>query len=422
MTDALNKPKVLDSMKTPDPLLDTIADAVVRVRARAPAVIDQSPKKQHAAKKHRRPRGSGSVYRLRGIWWISYFGPDHKRYRESTGDPRKGVAETLLQRRIGSREHNLPIVQRAEQLTFHDAAQAMEDDFTANGKKSIKSVQRRIAKHLKPFFGNRRMAGITVSDVTAYVAHRQVEGIVNKKGVRIGDVSNGEINRELQVLKRVFSLAIEAGKLAMKPTSKLLQEAPARSGFFERDQYEAVLKHLPAEIVPIIKMARITGWRIADEILPLQWRQIDFDANEIRLDAGSTKSGRGRVFPMTVELRKVLKAQQVEHARLKNAGHIIPNVFWRMVADERGGEKKPQPVIRFNKVWKIAVTKAGCPGRIPHDLRRTAIRGFVRSGMSENVAMRLSGHQTRSVFDRYDVVSGDDLREAARKLDVAAGR
>jgi len=65
---------------------------------------------------------------------------------------------------------------------------------------------------------------------------------------------------------------------------------------------------------------------------------------------------------------------------------------------------------------------AGCPGRIPHDLRRTAIRNFVRSGTSENVAMRLSGHQTRSVFDRYDIVSGEDLREAARKLNIAAGR
>lgn len=79
-------------------------------------------------------------------------------------------------------------------------------------------------------------------------------------------------------------------------------------------------------------------------------------------------------------------------------------------------------ITAFNKAWKVACRAAGCPGRIPHDLRRTAIRNFVRSGTSENVAMKLSGHKTRSVFDRYDMVSGDDLREAARNLNVASSR
>jgi integrase len=130
----------------------------------------------------------------------------------------------------------------------------------------------------------------------------------------------------------------------------------------------------------------------------------------------------GRVFPMTADLRAVLKPQHAEHERLEKAGCIFPNVFWRMVADERGGAKHPKAITSFNKVWKLACRAVGCPGRIPHDLRRTAVRNFVRSGTSENVAMKLSGHKTRSVFDRYDIGSGADLREAARKLNVAAGR
>ena len=149
---------------------------------------------------------------------------------------------------------------------------------------------------------------------------------------------------------------------------------------------------------------------------------------EIRLDAGTTKSASttnnndGRVFPFTAELRDVLEAQHAEHLRLKKAGVITPLVFWRMAAEKRGGEKKPHPIISFGKVWKIACREAGCPGKIPHDLRRTAVRNFVRNGIAERVAMQLTGHKTPSVFQRYNIVSGSDLRDAAIKMNFAAGR
>jgi integrase len=182
-----------------------------------------------------------------------------------------------------------------------------------------------------------------------------------------------------------------------------------------------VLAHLPAEIAAVIRFAAITGWRIRAEVQRLEWRQVDFDAGEVRLDPGTTKNGEGRVFPMTGELRRVLQAQWAEHERLQTAGTIFPQVFFREVADRRGGDKRPREIVTFTKAWKVACRAAGCPGRLPHDLRRTAVRSFVRSGTSENVAMALSGHKTRSVFDRYDIVSGDDLREAARRLDAGPG-
>ena len=383
-----------------------------------PAKDDTKPKA-----KPKQTKGSGSLYQRGRIWWIYYKHPDGRRIAESTHTERRAVAEGLLRKRVGARENNLAVIKNAEQLTVHDAAKMVLNDCTANGRRS-NQLTRRLDKHLLPFFGGRRLIGITTADVTAFVAHRQAQGIVAirgpHKGKRISDVSNAEINRELQVLKRMFSLAIDSGRIATKPKIMMLEESAPRSGFFEPEQLASVLKHLPAEIRPVIEFAATTGWRITSEVLPLEWRRVDFQAGEVRLDPGMTKNGKGRTFPMTADLRALLETQQAAHAALKKAGHLTPYVFWRMVAKGRGGEKKPRAITAFSGAWKAACRTAGCPGRIPHDLRRTAVRSFVRAGLSEHVAMKLSGHLTPSVFRRYDIVSDRDLRDAMRTLDAAS--
>lgn len=123
-------------------------------------------------------------------------------------------------------------------------------------------------------------------------------------------VSVGEINRELTVLKRMFSLAVEAGKLHHKPRIVLLREDNVRVGFFEREQYEAVLAHLPGGMQPAVTFAYVTGWRINSEVLPLQWRQVDLRVGEVRLDPGTTKNREGRGCYLTAELHQLLKRQR----------------------------------------------------------------------------------------------------------------
>ena len=108
--------------------------------------------------------------------------------------------------------------------------------------------------------------------------------------------SAAEVNRELTMLKRTFNLAIQAGKLLAKPHVPMLREAkPER--LLRAGPLPSLVRHLPAPLRPVVEFAHITGWRIASEILPLEWRQVDLTAGEVRLDAGTTKNGDGRVFP-----------------------------------------------------------------------------------------------------------------------------
>ena len=158
----------------------------------------------------------------------------------------------------------------------------------------------------------------------------------------------------------------------------------------------------------VVSFCDITGWRIPSEVLTLQWRQVDLAAGIVRLDPGTTKNSEGRVFPMTTALRQLIEQQKAVRDQVKREKSVLcPWVF------HRDGE----PIRRFTKAWKSTCSAAGCPGRIPHDLRRTAVRNLVRAGVPERVAMQMTGHKTRSVFERYNIVSDGDLTLAVKRLD-----
>ncbi len=346
------------------------------------------------------------VRRTSSIWWLRYY-RDGRRHEESSHTTRKGEAQRLLKIREGKVAEGVPVSAKVGRLRFDEAAADVITDYRVNGKRSLGDVETRIRLHLKPFFGGRRMASIATADVRRYVASRQAP-IRLEDGTEKPGAAAATINRELAALKRAFTLALQAGTLLHVPHIPMLKEDNVRTGFFEREEFEAVQEHLPAPLQSIITFAYFTGWRIPSEVLPLTWGQVDRRSRTIRLEPGTTKNKEGRNLPYDLlpELVDVIERQWEEHRRLAAEGVLCPHVFHRDGAEIKG----------FRKAWKSACKAAGCPGKLLHDFRRTAIRNMVRAGVPDTVAMKISGHTTRSVFDRYAVANEADLRSALGKL------
>jgi integrase len=238
-------------------------------------------------------------------------------------------ARALLKLREGDIERGGAITPKMRRLTFDEAADDLLNGYTINNRRSLKVAERRIKKHLTPFFTGRRMALITTADVRKFIAVRQEQGVVHHRtGQRIRDVTNAELNRETFLLRRMFSLAIKDGKLLSRPHIPKLEESAVRAGFFEPHQYEAATQKLPEELRPVVQFARATGWRVDSKVLTLEWRNVDLAAGEITLDPGVAKNKDGRTFPITLELRDLLVQQASKRDAQKKRGFLCPLVFF----------------------------------------------------------------------------------------------
>ena len=211
------------------------------------------------------------------------------------------------------------------------------------------------------------------------------------------------------------------------PDIRHLSEAGnERKGFFSRAEFDRVHSHLPRDLADFALFGYLTGWR-KGEIASLTWQ--DIEENVIRLRGENAKNGEARSVVIAGELSALIDRRR--QARIANG------VLTRMVFHRDG-----ETVMEFRKSWASACVAAAvghmvcpkcggegsareCPacdvrteyaGRIFHDLRRTAVRNMVRSGVPQNVAMRISGHKTASMFRRYDIANEEDLRLAMESL------
>jgi integrase len=334
----------------------------------------------------------GTVYRRKGkkVLWIKYY-RNGKPFYESSHSRKMEVAKRLLKEREGEiSKGELPGIY-FDKVRFDELTDDFLSDYRINGRKSIKKAQRCV-KYLKGAFGGMKVTEITTPKIRAYIEERMAKKL-----------SNASINRELAALKRIFHLASRCTPPRVRevPYIPMLRENNVRKGFFEYEEYLALKNILPDNLEPIVTFAYHSGWR-KGEILGLTWDKVDLKQGTVRLDPGETKNDEARTIYMEEDLLEEMRSL---HSKRRLG---CPYVF------HRNGE----PIKDFRWTWDSRCQQAHLKNRLFHDFRRTALRDMIRAGVPERVAMKISGHKTRSVFDRYNIVNDQDLKEAARKHQI----
>jgi integrase len=324
------------------------------------------------------PKGSG-------IFWILYY-ENGRRHRERIGK------KSLAIKRYAARKTEIlegRYFPPRQSHTVEELIEIVRNDYRTNRKK-MEPVETSW-KRMKSTFANVNADSIRTDDLAAYIDKQLKAGY-----------APASINRDFAYLKRAYRLATRCTppKVQRIPSfPERLREAPPRSGFVEREEYERLMAHAGEDWLRcFLAIAYAYGFR-KHEILGLRIANIETDF--IRLHHGTTKSGRGRIAPLTTEVRKYLAPCMKGKSK---DDFLLTRDYGR--------------VLDFRARWSRLIEAANLPKLLVHDLRRSAVRQLVRKGVPESVAMAISGHRTTAVFLRYDITSETDVLEAGKRLDA----
>jgi integrase len=344
------------------------------------------------------------------LFRIAYY-RDGRRFIENTHSDKITVAKELLRKRLGaiSLGEFLPPVN--EKLLSGELMEALFRDYAIRrnfddgsdtdpdvqrlkkkADRRLKFVRRRWENHLKPFFGAIRASKVSTDDINRYIEHRQ------------RSANNATINRELALLKRAFNLGTECTpkKVSTVPVfPKRLKENPPRQGFVTDAEYQRLVESCGDHwFRTFIALSYTFGFRHG-ELLEMRVRQVNLLERTVRLRSLTTKNEEPRVVKMTDEIFRLLSTSVAGKKELDA-------VFTR---------SNGKPVRDFRQAWLDLTLKAGLPGLLIHDFRRSAVRNMIRCGVPQVVAMRISGHKTAAVFNRYNIVDEADLSDAASRIE-----
>jgi integrase len=373
----------------------------------------------------RRARGEGCLMRRPDsrLWWAQWY-VNGKAVRKSTGTDVKAEALTKLRKFMGDTERGIPVADG--KLRYASLRAALIDDYVRKGNKSL--VQRAdgvetvvglpqldTACGYKPAKdGQPEEPGILISAITTewtrkFSRDRMAE-LQDKRGPNAGAAMT---NRSLQCLRRGLNILREDGKVAVVPKIRLHKEPGARKGFLEPARFAELLSALPSYLRPLIAMLYWSGMR-KGEALAIDWAQVDLQRREIRLEDEQTKSDEGRVLPLHPEVAALLQDREPKHGPVFDATNL--RTEWEKACDATGLGKRVKvegPAYDWHKYAGLRL----------HDMRRSAVRNMrVLGNVAETVAMKISGHKTRAVFDRYNIVTTGDLHAAMQAVAVGAAK
>jgi hypothetical protein len=177
----------------------------------------------------------GSLYQRENVWWLKYYANGCP-VRESTGTAKAKAARDFLKDREGRVAIGQPVLPRASRVTCDELAKDLRTHYETTGDRNTVEAETRLA-HLDRFFTGRRAAAIDGPLMSAYLQGRQAMG-----------ASNATINRETSLLVRMLRSGFKNNKVMRLPMFDKLKEAAPRQGFFEREQYEAVRRHLAPDL------------------------------------------------------------------------------------------------------------------------------------------------------------------------------
>ncbi len=356
-------------------------------------------------------RGQGRIFLRGSVYWVAYYHRG-KEVRESSKSERESDAQRLLRERLRTAGTTVFTDPKVERVTFDELAESYLRDYRINGKRSLRDAERS-ARQLGTFFGGMRGCDIDAERIEAYKDARLAERSPAGTPIRPATV-----NGELAALRRMFSLASKTRPgFRHRPHVALLAENNIREGFADPALFGEIVRELrnrDADVADVAEFAYGAAWR-RGEVLTLQWsdvewRAADHSAAVLRLRRAHSKNKQPRVLPVSDELLKIVQDRWTVR-RLD-----CPYIF------HRAG----RPIRDFRTSWqracKAAGVAAGRAGLVFHDLRRSGVRNMRRAGIPEGVAMKISGHRTRAVFDRYNIVSEEDIAEAVERVSAHVAR
>jgi len=341
-------------------------------------------------------RGFGRKYRRGRVWWIEYWHRS-RQHRESTRSGREVDADRLLKKRLKQIGRGRFVGPSEDRLLIDEILMGLETDYEVNQRRSRDTLAYRLAP-LKAAFAGERAIDVTEERIERYKAARLTERM-----------SPATVNRELAALRRAFRLAVRQRRLSERPEITLLAEDNARQGFVSPGDFEALISHLPPYLQDFSRFGYGSGWR-KGEVQSLEWADVDRVQGLVTLRREHSKNGEPRILPLTPALAAIIERRWAARQVMSPDGSVALCPF---VFHHRG-----RPVGDFRKAWAEACGRAEVPGLLFHDLRRSAVRNLERAGVSQAVAMKITGHKTASTYRRYRIVDETDMREALARTEA----